>query len=246
MRLSQTNIQGKNAVSRIQGRGGFDPGRVPTVIGDYDFSKGHTLVGGNISVLVDQMGNLPDLTQTTAVDRPLWVDGDNPYGLFDGISQFMDTLAFPSELSQPNAIITVAEWVTVTAAWSFIYTGINGSKRHRLAHDVASPAKWNMVAGLNLSALPTPTAAKQIQTAIFNGASGKLYLNGGSAHMSGDVGSEGLTGLTVGAAIGGGSFWGNVKVYRIIICDGLPPDSDLDFLGNGLADLQGLTYEVLS
>lgn len=173
---------------------------------------GITVTGSGVSQWDDQSGNGNHLKQGTDLDRPS-KEADGSI-LCDGIRQFLVTDAF-TELTQPNTIYILFKQVAWTNTDN-VYDGISGTKRHALFQTGISP-EMKINSGLTMGNALTalPIGSYGAVSTVYNGASSVLQLNN-DAPAIGDAGTNGLTGLTLGAKNDATQF-ANIQVKEILI-----------------------------
>lgn len=149
----------------------------------------------------DKSGNAHNLTQGTTSKKPIYkvnIYNGLSTGRWDGTDDTMATSAF-TELPQPNTI-----WIVIKSgvgnAFQSWCDGILINKRHVAGHPLTS-GNAGLFAGTGFGAADTDTAIN-VWCGIFNTASSTLYKNGVS-FATGNAGSHGLTGVTLGNSYDG-------------------------------------------
>jgi hypothetical protein len=183
--------------------GTFTPSNLPNLKARYVASSGITLSGINVTEWDDNSGNGNNLYQTSGTNQPTWVatGGSNstPVVRFSNAgTQYMQG-TFTSTLSQPNTIFIV--WKNNnTSSQEELISGIDAGHRNQIDINgngsktiTPSAGTWGACTYTGQSAPYTITT-----TCIFNGVLSSIYENG-VLKASGDLGVQGLTGLTVGA-----------------------------------------------
>ncbi len=151
------------------------------------------------------------LIQLAVADQPLWsVDGV----LFDGVSEFMQTIAFG--LIQPSFIYIVFRQIT----WSindFIFDGSPVSSTGRFIQDTLTPGLTIRAGGLP-SAINNNLALNTfgIARALFNGAASTFQINE-TPQLAGNYGANNMDGFSLGARGDGGANWSNIEVKETIL-----------------------------
>lgn len=133
-------------------------------------------------------------SQSTVAKRPEYKTGiinGKPVVRFDGVDDLL-THTFGSSLSQANTIFVVGN--INGAGPEYFIDGLDGSNRHIIYR---SGGNWFIFSGANVSG-GTSDANKHIFTAVFNGASSSLRVDGASV-LSGNAGAHSVGGLTIGA-----------------------------------------------
>jgi len=203
-------------------------------------------LGGLISLVEDQTANGNDLTQATLSKRPEVVhvsDGTGVALKFDGVDDYLKLASFGSQ-TQPNDMFVSCQFLDPTGAEQFVVDGVAAPGRpvfYKQGANQVSLYAGSVLAGSNADA--------DVHTflASYDGASSNLWVDGGSADASGDVGSETPTGLTVGSFVNGetGSWW-NGSLRHIAFNAGAFTTAELNAIGTELADNQGLTWTAIA
>jgi hypothetical protein len=102
----------------------------------------------------------------------------------------------PVSVNQPITLLSVHNPAN-TATPIFAIDGIDVTHRSALFLQI-NTSTANAYAGTSLTGLASSKGAYETLTGVFDGASSKIYRNG-IVNASGDVGSQGVLGLTVGA-----------------------------------------------
>jgi hypothetical protein len=190
--------------------------------------------GDSISTWPDKAGS-KDLTQATSSNQPTLKTGQlngNDVVSFS-LSTFLD-VAF-SEITQANHVFIVAKADKLEDGR--IFDSETGSDSHSIMLASGS-SKFALEAGSRLRA-SSWDKNWHIHSALFNGASSIKRLDG-SQTASGDAGSLGLDGITVGQrAEGASEFQGDVA--EILVYDQELTDSDRDAVESYLSDKWGIT-----
>lgn len=159
---------------------------------------------GAVATWKDEAGTL-DLTQPTAGRRPLWITGDATMGRTlirfdssDGTSRLL--IGDIVDLNQPNEIVIIGRLRSLPVSGNaFLFEG-NGSGRHALYVQQSVGNLWTMYAGTTPITGSAAGTTKHLHRAIFNGSSSSLFIDESAVTMTaGDVGSNTLAGISVGA-----------------------------------------------
>lgn len=165
----------------------------------------------------DQSGQNNHASQSTTAAKltlKLAANGINGRAvlLSDGVDDWMATAAFAAALAQPVTIFTLA--TLPSAGQKMWIDGITAGDR--LVQFQENPRAWQMYAG-TVVAGTVSDASPHVVVGLYNGASSKLWVDGGTAVLSGNVGANQLTGLMIGAqynfATPFGGKLGEVEVY---------------------------------
>jgi hypothetical protein len=79
----------------------------------------------------------------------------------------------------------------------------------------------------------------------FNTTSSKIYIDGGAASATGNTGSQDFVGSRLAASSSSASFC-DVKITELIVYDKLLSNSEMDDVGNYLAERYGTTWTAVS
>jgi hypothetical protein len=178
-------------------------------------------IGTGVSQWNDYSGNGNNLTSTVAGAQPTYTTSDAAYGGkptlgFDGASKYMFRAALATPLNQPCTVIIVGQSTQVGT--QFFTDGFDGTNSIRV-EALAGPtlglrATGSVVSGTANVLFPS------IIGAVVNGVSSALYVNNPTAPVSvatGNPGSAGLVGITLGAAFTDSADFLNGKVAEVIV-----------------------------
>lgn len=148
-----------------------------------------------IATWTDQGSLLKDLTSAGALRPTKSTLNGLACATFSG-SNNMNTATFTSQ-AQPSTIFIILQ-TTFTAAQQDYLDGLTTS-RH-LMFSAITTVNGGIFAGTVLSSTTTlNNAAAKVITGVFNGASSKLYINGGAAVASGAGGANPINQLWIGS-----------------------------------------------
>ena len=154
--------------------------------------------GDVVGVWEDQSGNSNDASQATTSKKPLLklaIQNGKPVVRFDANDDALVTAAFASELTQPNTVVIALHVAPANAEKTdMAVDGITSTKRH--AVHVSATDVFGIHAGTTLESSAT-LDAWHISSFIVNGVSSEIYTDG-AFDNSGDMGTQGLTGVMVG------------------------------------------------
>lgn len=223
-------ISGVDEVNGIEiaGGGGFTP-----PAGTFVWFKADELALSNsdpVSSWPDDSGAGNDAVQASGTLQPIYLtnlQNSLPGVRFDGSNDYLQSAAFGASETQPNTFHMVAA-VKNTGADTYIADG-NASGRHMVYFTQANSA-MNAFAGGFLSGTAAAigdTAAHQI-TVVFDGASSEVFVDGVS-QGTGNVGSQTMDGVTLGATGDLGGF-GQVDIFEILVSPGSRDTTTEDYL----------------
>jgi hypothetical protein len=176
---------------------------------------GFDQVDGFVETWYDQSGNSNDAVQETAGSQPKIVNAGSlvtdsnghPDIDFDGADFLLKTAFTQGDLTQANTIFTVAKLNTNDDANRKLYDGTVGHKRNMLFLSTNGSGQFGFFADDVISTGVTATNDKKLFSALFNGASSELFIDGASG-ASGDVGDYPMSGVTIGKNHSGDlNFW---------------------------------------
>jgi hypothetical protein len=168
----------------------------------YDATEISATDGDSISTWADQTGNGHDLTAGSAPTFKSSIINGNPVVRFDGADDYLD-VDF-ADLSQPNQYFIVFRLQSTND--SVVFTRFSSTSGGRNVLQIFN-GNWRLFAGSSIDGSAAATG-DYIHNALFDGASSKLRING-SLDVSGDPGSDGQGGLTLGARQDGD---GNIQI----------------------------------
>lgn len=155
--------------------------------------------GSAVSSWPDSSGNANNATQATGTNQPIFktaILNGRPIVRFDGTNDNLKTAAFASPLSV-STIFVVAKMSTADQI-QYFYDGITTTNRNALLrYDAANGGQLDQFAGTEVFGAFVK-GSFVVLSSVFNGASSATYNNGASI-ISGNVGTQTLTGLSVGA-----------------------------------------------
>lgn len=198
-----------------------------------------TADGDPVGAWDDASAGANHATQATAGSRPVLKTNQlngRPSIRFDGVD---DRLVKASVLAaQPVTILAVVK----NPAFAGASENFIGSAAGASAF-TSTAGKAGVFGGSSLiGATTVPTATAFIFAGYWNGASSKLYLNGGAADASGAAGATAFNGIVLGdyAAAGGGPFSGDL--FEVLGWPSALSLTDLNNVGNYLASRWALTW----
>jgi len=169
---------------------------------------------GFVKTWYDQSGNGYDATQSTASAQPQIVssgsvitENGKPTAQFDGIDDKF-TSAF-SLLSQPNTIFSVATSKT-SVLIGLLYDDDSGNDRNTYDN------RGDAFAGSPVMGSSTWVDNQQyLHSILYNGTNSFIYRNSNLISLTSLIGTQGLSGLTIGARFSG-NFW-NGTIQELIV-----------------------------
>ena len=216
MSTPHINLSGDLIIARGKSSGGFSPLLIAGLIGWWDFSDLNTLFtnaarttpvtadGDQIGGVTDKSGLGNHLSQGTATRFPIYkaaLKNGLSVSQYDGSNDGLATAAFAAALSQPSTVIMVAQIRAAEGANSYMFDGIGTSNRHAVfASAGATPDRYQVFAGSSwLPVVTYPKNAYKIFGFEFDGAGSVIWENGTSVAAGGTVGTNTLTGITIGS-----------------------------------------------
>jgi PKD repeat protein len=174
-----------------------------------------SLSGSLVSQWGDASGNGLNAIQGITANRPSLVSSvpginGKPVVKFDGVNDFLQVASFAQ--GQPLSVFIV--WRTIGSGVQFAFGGTIAASRLSLYHSGGNVA---MIGGASISYPKAAPFTYTLNTAIYNTTSSALY-DAGASKVTGDVGSNVLTGLNLGVAHNNGN-WLNGEIAEIIMYD---------------------------
>lgn len=181
----------------------------------YRADLGVTLNGSTVSAWADQSGtgdSNKNATQGTAANQPTFTASDanfnnRPVLTFDGTTDYLKTAVWSASASQPNTIYSVARRTASTGS-VFMYDGYDSANRNAIFSN-ATTGNITLFGGSSLNTSVSILNTTRICAAVYNGvANSAIYIDSfTTSSATGNGGTNGLTGLTIGASNGNISFW---------------------------------------
>lgn len=203
----------------------------------YRADLGITLNGSDVSQWDDQSGNGNNLVQATAANQPFYdTSGSSPKLTFDGVTELMATSTFSGgSISQPNTIVIVVKH-EVVANSKFLFDGITETDRHGFFTQAGDFSAFSANA---IDGLPEDTNLN-VFLIEYNTLT-NFFRNGGTTEINLSTGTQALTGLTVGARVGGSNF-GDYDVEEIVVIDKALSTTEKNQIGNYAANRSETTW----
>ena len=204
--------------------------------------RANDLVGADASAVAtwtDLSGNAYNATQATGANQPTLrtsVLGGKSVVRFDGANDFVRT-ASNGTFSQPSTFVVVAK-LNGTGTQKFIIDGMNAN-RHALFREATD--RWYAFAG-TVYDFAASDNAWNIFVITFNGASSKVWLNGG-ASFNGSTGAQTYAGVTIGAQSSDNSPMDG-DVAEVLAANSALSLTQINDYGNSLATFYGLTWST--
>ena len=183
-----------------------------TSTGYLDTASLKTFLGANdgfVTTWYDQSGNARNATQATAANQPVIFASGN-IGTIDGITSSYKALVFEatntrlinnfSTISQPISVFSVSRKDNVTtAAAGVIYDSYNNttSALYYTGTTETTNNRWSISNGASLQGTTAGNSNPNLFSTLHNGASSSIHINGVS-YASGNAGTNGLNGLSIG------------------------------------------------
>jgi hypothetical protein len=167
--------------------------------------------GATIVTWFDQSGNGRDASQSTAVNQPTIMSLNFEFGTIDAVSSSEKAIVFItanarlinnfSTISQPISVFTYARKDNVTtAAAGTIYDSYNNTASilFYTGTTEATNNRWALgQSGALLQGTTSGTTNPSIFSTLHNSTSSSIHINGQS-YVSGNAGTNGLNGLSIG------------------------------------------------
>lgn len=204
--------------------------------------------GTAVSSFTDTSGNARHATQATGSKQPINKTAQQN-GLavvrFDGTDDYLDTTTFAR--SQPQTTFAVWKAVSLPANMT-VYDSVSAANTGRLYRQAAASVNLRAYAGgTPIETAITPfNGAFAIVATLWNGASSKMWVNGG-AGITGSPGAPQGTGIRLGA-FGGGTPGGfaNMDLGELFAYNSALSLANIDTLGAYLGTRWGITWTTAS
>lgn len=166
--------------------------------------------GNAVSTWRDGSGGGHDASQATSSKRPIYRSSsagmnNRPVVEFDGVDDFLQTASFTG-LAQANEIIVIGRFRSLDATTRMICDGIASGNRHRAT---ATSSVWGIYAGIALTG-GTPDTSGHLIRPVFSGTD-TLDIDATNV-ISGNAGTNTITGVTLGSAFDGASGFAPVDI----------------------------------
>jgi len=196
----------------------------------------------------DLTANADHVNQTTAANKPILklnIIYGHPVIRFDGSNDtLIGTYTNGGSMSQPITVFAVAVLSATADTVKHLIDGTATGHRPILRQsDEGAAGLWGIAAATSVVGGASDTNWN-IWTALFNGASSQLWLNGVS-ELTGDAGTNDGAGLRVGTNTSGLAGWLG-DIAELIFFDAELSDADKDEVGHYLADRYGIAYTDIS
>lgn len=197
----------------------FDPTSITGIRAWWDASDLSTFTFGTGTAVAqwnDKSGIGNDVSQGTAAQRPTRSGTQNGRStlVFDGVNDNLVKSAGPGTAGQPVSVVIALKYANLDTADHVVYNQGGGGPQ------VQTNTTWQAYAGASLNSGVADDANWNVITAIFNGGSSFIYLNG-SQIASGNTGSDNDAGANIGMYSTGASYWAGeiaeILVYSVAL-----------------------------
>jgi hypothetical protein len=169
-----------------------------------------------VSILYDKSRNGFHLVQATQVSKPLLIENyqnGQPALRFDGSNDFM-RVAFGQTFNQPNTIYAV--WNRESGGLRYLIDGFSTSGRTGIISEYLGNNRVTIFTGTTaLNATKALNNIPFITKGVFNGTVSQIYDNG-TLLATGNAGTTGTDGITLGARNGGGGEFLNGHILALL------------------------------
>jgi hypothetical protein len=186
----------------------------------------------------DVSGNARHATQATAAKQPLYLAVSSmPSGLpavrFDGVDDWLQTAAFA--VAQPVSlfVVCIIRRNTTTKTETLVDGAVASTTSRLVLYKTGSPNLLATYAGTaNVNGSAITSGKTQVITDIANGASSTLRVNGSA--VTGNPGTQGVNGVTIGARNNTTQDWATVDIGEILLYSGALSAGDQTTIENYL------------
>lgn len=182
-------------------------------------------------------------TQDNASERPAWIENVQnglPAVRLDGTDDSLEA-TFPSLQAQPNTFFIVANLSFGSGTHTTIVDGADNSGRN-LVIDYNNDDSVSLWADAVANSTATLTGL-QVLVAAFNDTASYVRQNGALDTGSLSPGTQGLSGIAIGATTAGSLVCGG-DFFEIIVLPYLPTDQEVERIEGYLADRWALTLDA--
>lgn len=195
-----------------------------------------------ITTWTDSSGGGHDVTQAVAGSKPTYktsILNSKPVARCDS-GDYLQSGAF-TESAQPHTIFITCQ--TSSGANRNVFDGIGAGTSRHTTYFNGTAAGGFLYAGavLNVSTIGTSWFTAAI---VWNGASTTMYKNGGAAFVTGDAGSNTLTGITIGARYDGLEPWTG-DIAEVIVYTAQLTNSNINDVGNYLGTKYAIAWTTI-
>lgn len=194
---------------------------------DFSDASSVTLSGSEITQANDKSGNSRHMTQATSANRPTLTGTIGGLGaaVFDGVNDYMDSSAF--SMLQQITFYVVATFDGGTSP--YLFDSPTGG-RMAMGQRIITAGQLGIFAGGTTvtAAYTIPATTPKVYTAVFNGASSAIYIDG-ALFDTGNAGSQTVTGgIRLGAsqAFFAGTYF-NGKMSTVLVYRGAHSAADV-------------------
>ncbi len=168
-----------------------------------------TLNGANVITWADKSGFGRDVTNGVDATRPTYIPATGRVVFVAANNDYLQSADFGGDLEQPTTIFIV--YKRTGAGNRAIFDGLTTSDQNTIFE---TSGNFALQAGATLSNIAV-NANDNIHCAEFNGVNGEYWINDAN-YVTGDVGTEGLDGVTLGSLEGGIIFNIDAELMEVI------------------------------
>ena len=238
-------------VRAVDGTEAFDPDSITGLVGWYDFSDATTLYtdtgmttlvsadGNTIKGVNDKSSTNHDVTHATGCTYKVSIKNSLSVARFNGTSQVLGPTSITQ--AQPVTLIAVMQ-STLTDTQNRVIVGSGTSVSTFGRGSTATPSPWRIYSGATFEPGGTVAAATWGTIVGYaNGASSKMYLDGGTSLGTGNAGAAGWNNWHVGSYDGASQFWEG-DIGEVLIYDSALSVADLNSIGEYLEAKWNITW----
>jgi hypothetical protein len=194
----------------------YDPSDMATLFQDVAGTIPVTASGQTVALMLDKSGGGNHASQATAANRPLFQDSGGVRWLeFDGVNDRLTSSTFAA-LTQPNTAWCAFRPATAGSTTRFIFDGIAAGFNHHLRIEVTT-GLTRQGAGALFGTHTLVAGADIVTSHLFNTTASQWRADNG-APMTGNNGTNTLTGVQIGAGTGGSTM--DCRFYGFLIANG--------------------------
>lgn len=192
----------------------YDPSDLTTLFQDAAGTTPVTAAGQPVALMRDKSGNNRHVSNTGGITRPTLANSGSLYWLeMDAVNTYFRSASF----TMINQAVTmcIGYQFNLAGETSYLFDDSDGASRFALAK--LSTAQLSAFAGGQIDVQAGSTVVSVVD-GVYNGASSTFKTNGG-ADITGDTGSNGQQGITIGCRFSGSNFFGG-KFYGMMTVAG--------------------------
>jgi hypothetical protein len=207
----------------------------------------YTQHGSFVKTIQNLQGNGGELVQDTLLNRPSWqtIGGDDVLH-FPGTNDNMLATPTGGDSAQPNTIFIVCK-IEDKGADQKLFDGLGPTVEHAIGVDDGNTVMTMSAGSLQEMTLTPDYGNIHVWCGIFDGASSRLYKDGGTADVApASIGAEQWGGVVMGAQYNVVLLNAKAEHYYYMFNDGEMNATEINQIGNYLAAQVGTSYSDIT